>query len=338
MKKILVVGPSWVGDMVMAQSLFKLLRQQDADAVIDVLAPGWSQPILACMPEVNKSIDMPLGHGKLGLGRRRQLGKSLQSSHYQHAFVLPNSFKSALVPFSAKIPVRSGWRGEMRYGLLNDMRLLNEKRYPLMVQRFAALALPDKAALPESLPWPKLVIDEQRRQLAIDKFGLSVQERPVLALCPGAEFGSAKCWPAQYYGELADTKIKEGWQVWIIGSEKDRPIAEKVKATISSSVQDNATLLAGDTSLQEAVDLLSLASSVVSNDSGLMHVAAALDRPVVAIYGSTSPDFAPPLSDKAKIVYLDLACSPCAERECPLKHHQCMRNVLPSHVGEFVGL
>nr|MDT0251025.1 lipopolysaccharide heptosyltransferase II [Endozoicomonas sp.] len=154
--KYLIVGPSWVGDMVMAQTLFIAIKQQHPDAIIDVLAPAWSLPIIERMPEVRRGIDIPLGHGKLGLSARYQLGKSLRQEKYTHAITLPNSFKSALVPFWANIKHRIGWRGEMRYGLLNDIRKLDKSQYPLMVERFIALAYPEGAELPKPLPIPAL--------------------------------------------------------------------------------------------------------------------------------------------------------------------------------------
>ena len=157
--KVLIVGPSWVGDMVMAQTLFVALKSRDPDAQIDVLAPEWSRPILERMPQVRKALAMPVGHGSLQLGVRRQLGRQLKSEKYDQAIVLPNSWKSALIPFFAGIPKRTGWRGEMRYALLNDIRLLNKARYPLMIERFIALAKEPGKALPDPLPRPDLVVD-----------------------------------------------------------------------------------------------------------------------------------------------------------------------------------
>ncbi len=138
--KILVIGPSWVGDMMMSQSLYRTLKAEYPSAEIDVMAPAWCRPLLARMPEVNQALAMPLGHGALALGERRRLGHALRANGYDRAYVLPNSFKSALVPFFANVPQRTGWRGEMRYGLLNDLRVLDKAAFPLMVQRYVALA------------------------------------------------------------------------------------------------------------------------------------------------------------------------------------------------------
>ncbi len=195
--KVLVVGPSWIGDMVMAQSLFRCLQSLNPAIVIDVLAPDWTRELLARMPEVNQAIAMPIGHGELALGKRRRLGKGLQSESYQQAIVLPNSFKSALIPFFAKIPQRTGWLGEARSWLLNDCRKLDKQQYPLMVERFAALAFPEKSALPEPLLWPALNISDDTKSIT-EKFELK-SERPIIVFCPGAEFGSSKKWPESYF-------------------------------------------------------------------------------------------------------------------------------------------
>lgn len=326
--KYLIIGPSWVGDMVMAQSLFIMIKQLDPMAEIDVLAPAWSRPIMARMPEVSGMLDMPVGHGQVNLGVRYRLAKSLRANGYDRAIVLPNSLKSALIPWWAKVPVRTGWRGEMRYGLLNDLRVLDKAALPLMVQRFDALAFPKGEPLPATLPNPRLSVDEANQQDALQRFGLTT-ELPILALCPGAEFGEAKRWPAEHYAELAKRRIEAGSQVWLFGSAKDQPVGEEIIAALPESARSQVTNLAGRTSLADAVDLLALAQAVVSNDSGLMHVAAALQRPLVVVYGSTSPGFTPPLTEQARIVRLGLDCSPCFKRECPLGHLKCLKELSP---------
>jgi heptosyltransferase II len=322
---ILIVGPSWVGDMVMAQTLFTCLRQQHPDCQIDVLAPDWSRPLLERMPEVRAALSLPMGHGVLDLAGRRQLGRQL-AGQYDQAILLPNSLKSALVPFFAGIPVRTGWRGEMRYGLLNDLRRLDKTRYPLMIERFMALAYAPGEPLPQPYPRPRLRIDDASRDAALSKYALEL-DRPVLALCPGAEFGESKRWPAEHYAAVADQKIRQGWQVWLFGSAKDHPGCEELRDRLIPGLREEVCNLAGQTSLAEAIDLLSCASAVVSNDSGLMHVAAALDRPLVAVYGSTSPGFTPPLASSVETLRLGLDCSPCFERTCRFGHYNCLRDL-----------
>lgn len=330
-QKILVIGPAWIGDMMMAQTLFKLLKLRNPQVRIDVLASGWTRQLLACMPEVNDVIDMPLGHGAFGLGERRTLGKSLADKGYDQAIVLPNSFKSAFIPFFANIPLRTGWRGELRYGLLNDLRALEKKRYPLMVQRYAALALPKDAAPLTEFPYPELRVDKSTRPQLLTKFALQL-DRPLLILCPGAEYGPAKRWPEQYFAEVANEKIRAGWQVWLMGSVKDHPVADAICNLLLDSERAHCHNLSGSTSLAEAIELIACADAVLSNDSGLMHIAAALQIPLAVIFGSTSPEHTPPLSKQVSIISHKIECSPCFERECPKVHHKCLRDLMPQQV------
>ncbi|MFK8068099.1 MAG: lipopolysaccharide heptosyltransferase II [Gammaproteobacteria bacterium] len=326
-KNCLVVGPSWVGDMVMAQSLFMILKEHNSDLNIDVLAPSWSEPLLERMPEVRNSISMPVGHGKLQLGLRYKIGKQLRNNNYDWTILLPNSLKSALIPYWAKIPKRTGFKGEMRYGLLNDLRHLDKTKLTMTVQRFVSLGLSDQTIVPDEYPFPSLELDQKIVKDTLKNFDLDT-EKPVFALCPGAEFGPAKRWPIEYFAEIAQIKHQEGWQVWIFGSEKD----QNVSRSIADQSKVECINLAGKTSLAEAIDLLSQASYVVTNDSGLMHVAAALDRPLTALYGSSDPNFTPPLNDQARIISLGLECSPCFQRECPLEHLNCLREIKPENV------
>jgi len=328
--RILIIGPSWVGDMVMAQTLFQCLKVRHPDCQIDVLAPEWSRPILERMPEVRQALSFPLGHGALELATRRRIGRALKGQ-YDQAIVLPNSLKSALVPLFAGIARRTGWKGEFRYGLLSDLRLLDKARYPLMIERFMALAFPPGETLPTPYPQPRLRIDPASREAALARFGL-VLDRPVLALCPGAEFGESKRWPAEHYADVAEARIRQGWQVWLFGSKKDQPVAEAIRERLIPGFREESVNLCGDTSLAEAIDLMSCADAVVSNDSGLMHVAAALNRPLVAVYGSTSPGFTPPLADQVAVVRLGIECSPCFDRTCRFGHYNCLRLLEPQRV------
>lgn len=330
-EQILVVGPSWVGDMVMSQVLYIYLQHTRPGVAIDVLAPAWSEPLLQRMPEVRRAISMPVGHGELGLGRRWRLGRQLRARNYDQALLLPNSLKSALVPFFAGIPRRTGWQGEQRYGLLNDLRQLDEQALPLMVQRFLSLGQIAGEAIPETLPAPCLVVDEVQAGRVLQRFHLA-SDRPLLALCPGAEFGSAKRWPAAHYAELAERYLDLGWQVALLGSDKDQFVTQEIYELCEG--HSDCVDLAGHTQLAEAVDLLSTATAVVSNDSGLMHIAAALARPLVVVYGATSPGFTPPLNDNAAVVVSEIECAPCFARECPLGHHGCMRYTPMQRVAE----
>ena len=326
--RVLVLGPAWVGDMVLAHSLFQVIKQQEPDAVIDVAAPAWTLPLLERMPEVSGKIALPFKHGQLGLSERIKFGKSLRSAGYTQAILLTNSLKSAILPFAANIPKRTGFLGEMRYGLLNDIRPLNKAILPRTVDRFVALALDAKASLPISIPNPRLVANSAQAESALERLGEKLPQKPVLGLCPGAEFGEAKRWPAEYYAEVANYALEKDWEVWLFGSEKDVPVT----TTINALTQNRCLDFGGRTKLGEAIDLMSLTTTVVSNDSGLMHVAAALGKKVIAIYGSSDPHHTPPMSDKAVIEYLGLECSPCFKRECPLGHLNCLRQLSPNNL------
>jgi heptosyltransferase-2 len=330
--KILIIAPSWVGDMVMAQSLFIALKNQQPDCQIDVIAPSWSLGLLARMPEVSKTFVMPLTHGEFGLKARFSLGMSVRFESYDQAIVLPNSWKSALIPFFAGIPKRTGFVGEMRYGLLNDARKLDKSILTMTVQRFVALGFESSENVP-TYSFPSLNVTANQQKTVIEKFALRLAN-PILVLCAGAEFGSAKRWTEAHFAELATQKIAEGWQIWLIGSEKDKPVTDEINKLTGWQCQD----FAGKTNLTEAVDLLSLANTVVSNDSGLMHVAAALNKKVIALYGSSDPKFTPPLHVEAEIVTLNLECSPCFKRDCPLGHRQCLTDILPAQISALVKL
>jgi len=307
------------------------LKQRHPDSFIDVLAPSWTENLLRQMPEVNNVITNPFPHGSLQLGARISLGMQLRNRYFDQAIVLPNSFKSALIPFFASIPIRTGFVGEMRYGLLNDARKLDKHALPLMVERFAQLAEAPNEAISRPLPEPRLQVSAEQRQQVLEKFGLTL-DTPVAVFCPGAEYGPAKRWPISYFAELAQNLQQQGYAVWIIGSNKDQEIGDKIVALGNLSTRN----LCGSTDLADAVALLSSAALVVSNDSGLMHVAAALDRPMLALYGSSSPAFTPPLSQHSQIIKIDIPCSPCFKRECPLKHFKCMKNLTPQMVAEHI--
>ena len=326
--KILIIGPAWVGDMMMSHSLIQLLREQDPTVEIHVLATAWSQALLARMPEVSSIIISPFEHRQLRLKERYQFAKKLRVQKYTQAILVPNSLKSALIPFWARIPKRTGWKGEYRFGLLNDLRFLDKKALPRQVDRFAALALPAKASIPSNWPTPQLTVSSQDVDAALQKLGLQKPSKSLLALCPGAEHGPAKRWPPSHYAATANQKLSEGWDVWLFGSPNDRAVGEEIQAL----TQNRCVNLIGKTPLADAVALLSLATVSVANDSGLMHVSAALDIPVVAIYGSTASDFAPPLSSRAKILTTHLDCQPCRQPTCPLKHHACMQSLYPAVV------
>ena len=327
-ERVLILGPSWVGDMVLTHSLIQSLKARCSSAYVTVAASGWTLPLLARMPEVDEVIALPFRHGELALCERIRLGRSLRSKHFTQAILLVNSFKSAILPYVACVPQRTGFLGEFRYGLLNDIRPLDKTALRRTVDRFVALGLASGEPLPAALPEPRLQANHENASVALRKLGIPQPDTPVLALCPGAEYGPAKRWPEAYYAEVANVMLSRGWQVWLFGSEKDT----LVTANINQLTQNRCRDLSGKTSLGEAIDLMSLTSTVVSNDSGLMHVAAALQLPLVAIYGSSDPSHTPPMSGRARILYLNLSCSPCFQRECPLGHLKCLNDLKPEQV------
>ena len=327
-ERILVVGPSWVGDMVMAQSLFKTLKTHRPASEIDVLAPTWSLPVIARMPEVRRGIAADVAHGEFGFVKRKRLGRQLRSQQYDRAIVLPRSFKSALVPWFARARIRTGFRGEMRFGLLNDIRVLDKSRLDQTVKRFIALGRGVNEP-PEPVPQPSLTVSRENQQAALDRLKL-ITAKPVVALMPGAEYGPAKCWPLTHFADLANKLDAAGFGVWVMGSNNDIEAGDKISSLSS------ARNLCGQTSLEDAVDLLAVCAHAVSNDSGLMHIAAAVGTNIHAIYGSSTPDFTPPLTDRCHIHYRRLECSPCFRRHCPLEHLNCLKGIAPEAV--FAGI
>lgn len=331
LQRILVVAPAWVGDIVMAEPLTRLLKARTGQIEVDVLAPRSTMALAARMKAVDNTFELNLGHGQLELGTRYAFGKMLRSGQYQQAIVLPNTFKSALIPFWAKIPARTGWQGESRLLVLNDRRKLDTERYPLMVQRYLALGLAEDADVPVERP-PELMVDEDNLSACVEALELAL-DRPVVALCPGAEFGPSKRWPAEHYAQVARAALAAGKQVWLLGSTGDAQAASKIVA-LAGGVID----LVGRTSLVDAIDLLSAAETVVTNDSGLMHIACAVGTSVTALFGSSSAAHTPPLSEKATALSEPKDCAPCFQRECPLGHHNCMNQLAPARVIDTLAL
>ncbi|WP_238551982.1 lipopolysaccharide heptosyltransferase II [Herminiimonas sp. CN] len=328
--RTLVISPNWIGDAVMAQPLLQLLRQQNPHQPIDVLAPTWVAPVWRAMREVDTVLESPFKHGALQLQERRAFASMLKLRGYARAYVLPNTLKFALIPWLARIPQRIGYRGEMRYGLLNVIHRDDRKAPRPMVSFYAALAASPAHSVPDpsALPRPTLSVTDLQIQQAIARTGLQ-QNLPLLVFAPGAEFGSAKRWPIGHFAQLAQTiqQRHPDTQIALLGSTKDQPICEQIVALAPKVIS-----LAGVTTLNEAIALIAYADAMVSNDSGLLHIASALNRPVVALYGPTDPDHAPPFSDLAQSLSLQLDCAPCRQRECPLGHHNCMQNLTPEMV------
>ena len=329
--RALIVAPAWIGDAVMAQVLFQRLHAATPGLTLDALAPRWVAPVLQRMPEIAEVVDSPFGHGELALGARLRLARSLRARGYDRVYVLPNSLKSALVPWLAGIPERIGFVGEARYGLLNRRHVLDKAALPQMAERFAQLAEAPGMPLPRPLPLPRLTSTPAQQAATNATLGINRPTR-VAIFCPGAEYGPAKRWPARHFAALAEDLATRGYTVWLLGSGKDRAIGDDIIGLAAPGMP--IVNFCGTTSLDQAIDLIAQAEFVVCNDSGLMHVAAALDRPLIAVYGSSSPGFTPPLSPRARIVSLNLPCSPCFKRTCPLGHLDCLNGISPQRVLE----
>jgi heptosyltransferase II len=337
MHGILIIAPNWIGDAVMTQPLLAALKAQYPESNIDVLASTWVAPIYRACSEVHQVIEAKFEHKQLQWGLRTQLAKELATNKYQTCFVLPNSFKSALIPWLADIPFRVGYRGELRFGLIN-LSLDNPSKVnrPPMVEHYLALSQLLSAEQSEATAphlTPKLNISTTAKQSVQTKLlSANIDLTNIYVMCPGAEYGPTKRWPTSHFADLAQRLIasNSSTQIILLGSKGDRVLAQE----ITSQAKQDACIhnWCGDTSLDEAIALIGMSKAIVSNDSGLMHIAAALKTPQVAIFGSSDPAHTPPLSDKAKVIWLNLPCSPCHQKVCPLGHLNCLNDILPEQV------
>jgi heptosyltransferase-2 len=337
MHGILIIAPNWIGDAVMTQPLLASLKKQYPEANIDVLASTWVAPIYRACSEVHEVIEAKFEHKQLQWGLRKQLAKELAIKKYQACFVLPNSLKSALIPWLANIPFRVGYRGELRFGLIN-LSLDNPSKVnrPPMVEHYLALSQllnEEQFASTASNLVPKLNVSATANQSVQTKLlNAKVDPANIYVMCPGAEYGPTKRWPTSHFAQLAQKLIASNphSQIILLGSKGDHALAQEIQ----SQAKQNSHIhnWCGDTSLDEAIALIGMGKAVISNDSGLMHIAAALRTPQVAIFGSSDPAHTPPLSDKAKVIWLNLPCSPCHKRECPLSHLKCLNDILPEQV------
>ncbi|MBC08892.1 MAG: lipopolysaccharide heptosyltransferase II [Gammaproteobacteria bacterium] len=298
--KILIVSPAWIGDAIMAQSLYKILKHARPECRLEVIAPSWTLPVLSRMHEVDDALLSPFNHGELRLKERLYLALKIKKKNYDQAIVLTNSLKSALVPYLARIPIRTSWLGELRYGLINDIRDDSSRYKRLMIERFAALAPGGELISKDAIPFPHLISDD-RNIASLGKKNQIDFGREIITFCPGAEFGIAKRWPTYHFSVVIDHYLRLGWNTIILGSDKDSEVAAEIKKRVCEK-QTNLFDLTGKTSILDAIDILSISKLVLTNDSGLMHVSAAVGAPLLALYGPTSPTYTPPLSDSARLI------------------------------------
>jgi heptosyltransferase-2 len=337
MNRILIVAPNWIGDAVMSQPLLANLKIIYPLSKIDVLASPWVAPIYRACAEVHEVIEAKLEHRQLQFGLRKQIAIELKAKQYDACFVLPNSFKSALIPWLANIPFRIGYRGELRFGLIN-IALDNPRKInrPPMANHYLALSNPLEHSQKIDIGKPadpKLNVMTAAKQLVETKLHqATIDEKSIYVFCPGAEYGATKRWPTEHFANLAQQLLKSeaNAHVILLGGKSDHTLGEEIKSQARSN--SHIHNWCGDTSLDEAIALIGMSKALISNDSGLMHIGAALKVPQVAIFGSSDPHHTPPLSDRAKVLWLNLPCSPCHKRECPLGHLKCLKDILPETV------
>ena len=345
--RALIIAPQWIGDAVMTEPL---LRQLAARGMrLTVGAVPWVAPVYRVMPGVAEVIELPFRHGGLQLKSRWTLARALRG-RFDVAYVCPNSLKSALLPWLARIPERLGYTGEKRYGLLTQrLDSPSKSERPPMVAFYAALGQlgpGGQRTQLEDAGRPTLTAASPLLAQALDALA-GHANLPALArdsfvvFAPGAEFGPAKRWPAQHFAELA---LKLDQPVLLLGSNKERALCDEIATSVNAKRPGQCHNLAGTTQLLQAFALIAHAHRVVSNDSGLMHVAAAFGVPQVAVFGSSSPDHTPPLNDKAQVIWLrrdaayqpPLDCSPCYQRVCPLGHTRCLNDVSAERVYQLM--
>ncbi|WP_439815972.1 lipopolysaccharide heptosyltransferase II [Zavarzinia sp. CC-PAN008] len=317
--RVLIVAPAWLGDMMMCQGLVAGLKQAGRARSVHLLCPPATAPLARLLPQVDGVEVLEAGHGDLALRRRLALGRALRG-RFDWAIVLPRSFKAALVPWAARIARRTGYAAEGRAMLLTERPRPSASRRTF--DRFLHLG-----GVPDA-PWPRLSVAPAATAQTLDALAIAPPPRPPAILCPGGDYGPAKRWPVAHFAELGRLLAARGEPVWVLGGASEAEAGQAIHRACG------AVDLTGRTTIAQAAALLAMAGRVFTNDSGLMHVAAALAVPVVALYGPSSPDLTPPLSILAEVRTLALPCQPCFKRHCPLAHHRCLRDLEPSAVLE----
>ena len=327
---ILIVPYMWIGDFVRCHTVVRLLRERHPDCAIDMLTTPTAAPLLDYMPGVRKGVIVELPRKRLALRHHRALAHRLRPQGYGRALIMPRTWKSALAPYLAGIPVRTGFPGEARFGLINDLRF-GERRLPRMVDRCAALALQKHEQPPAEWPLPQLCVPASDVERWRERFA-PADSRPAIAFAPGA-VGPSKRWLAAHYAKAAAELVIEGHTVWIVGGPLEKELAAEISKGNPAFIRD----LTGP-DLRNAILALAAARLVVSNDSGLLHVAAALGRPTIGIFGPTSPWHWAPLNPISAVLETSttLPCKPCHKPICRLGHHRCMGDIAPEQVAAAI--
>ena len=314
----LIIAPSWIGDLIISQSLIKYLKKEYLDCQIDIIVRPELVKLAKMMPEVQNIYSLDIEHKELGLIKRRILAKEIKKYSYSTSIILPNSFKSAIIPWLANVPLRVGYNRELRLFLLNKKYSLI-KHKDSMVNRYLKLA---DGSYSDSIR-PSLVINRDLADSIGRKYLINNSKKNIV-LCPEAEYGSAKRWPTNKWVQLANFYKEKNYNVYLLGKNKNLDIKYN-----SVFKKDSFISLLGKTSLEEATYLLSLVDLVITNDSGLMNITASVNTNLISIFGSSSPFYTPPLMKDqfGEVVYKALKCSPCFKRECPLQHLNCLNHI-----------
>ena len=317
-QKLLIIPQNWLGDIVMSQTLLKKIKSNNPKTSIDILVNSSLKNLVERMPEINKVIILDCSHRELGLFKRLRLAKEIKKSSYDRSIVLSRSLKSSLIPYFAKIPIRTGELGELRYLLINDLKEFSKESRRKTASRYISMYSDNNEKLSENY-YPSLDSNSENIKNLSEKYDLK-KDKKVIIFAPGAAFGPSKMWPVNKFRELGK-KLNNDFKILILGSNNEKSIGNDIVTN------KNMVNLCGKTSIADAVDLMHISKFCVSNDSGLMHLAAATNTKSISIYGSTSPDFTPPLTKNKDIHYKGMSCSPCFEKKCKYGHYNCLVDI-----------
>ena len=317
-QKLLIIPQNWLGDIVMSQTLLKKIKSNNPKTSIDILVNSSLKNLVERMPEINKVIILDCNHRELGLFKRLRLAKEIKKSSYDRSIVLSRSLKSSLIPYFAKIPIRTGELGELRYLFINDLKEFSKESRRKTASRYISMYSGKNEELSGNY-YPSLDSNSENIKNLSEKYDLK-KDKKVIIFAPGAAFGPSKMWPVNKFRELGK-KLNNDFKILILGSNNEKSIGNDIVTN------KNMVNLCGKTSIADAVDLMHISKFCVSNDSGLMHLAAATNTKSISIYGSTSPDFTPPLTKNKDIHYKGMSCSPCFEKKCKYGHYNCLVDI-----------